>query len=154
MWLFGGLVEEGLGVIYGLILALATLLVFDRRAAVFWFGVFVVQVAFGIVVADNVEPRYVDEQLSLNTGLNVIAFGIVTMAIVLYFVRTRSSCSVPPDAKARSRCGVRVHIAPAPHRPCITRPRQPSTTTPRANLTYTSSAIWSVLFPSEPPPRH
>ncbi len=44
--------------------------------------------------------------------------------------------SVRPDARARSRCGVRDRVPRTPHRPCINRPRQPSTTTPRPNLTH------------------
>ena len=88
-WLFGGLFEAGLDVIFGMIVALGALLILGRRAAVFWFGVYVAQVVFAMAVAGSVEPTYIAEDAVIDGGLNLIAAGIVVMAITLYFVRQR-----------------------------------------------------------------
>ena len=88
-WLLGGLVESGLQVFFGLLTALAALLVLGRRAALFWFGIYVLAVIFAMAVAGSVEPTYIAENATTDVGLTLIAGGILIMAVTLYFVRQR-----------------------------------------------------------------
>ena len=88
-WLFGGLLESGLAVIFGLVVALIALIILGRAAAVFWFVMYVAQVIFSMVIVDRVQPTYEFVNPTSEAGLNMIAVGIITMAAVLYFVRQR-----------------------------------------------------------------
>lgn len=88
-WLFGGLHESGLAVSFGLLVALLALIVIGRRAAMFWFVMYLVQVVFSVIVAGSVDPTYRLESATAESGLNMVAVGILLMAAVLYFVRQR-----------------------------------------------------------------
>lgn len=88
-WLFGGLLQSGLEVVFGLIAALVALLIFGRGAALFWFGIYVVQVVFAMAISGPVEPTYVAGNTTVDSGLTLLAAGIVIMAVTLYFVRQR-----------------------------------------------------------------
>ena len=88
-WLFGGLLESGLAVIFGLIVAIAALIVLGRRAAYFWFAMYLAQVVFAMAIAGDVEPTYVFDDATGEAGLNMISVGILAMGAVVYFVRQR-----------------------------------------------------------------
>ena len=88
-WLFGGLLESGLAVVFGLVVAVAALMVLGRAAAYFWFGMYLVQVVFSMAIAGEVAPTYVFDDATSEAGLNLIALGILTMGAVIYFVRQR-----------------------------------------------------------------
>jgi class 3 adenylate cyclase len=87
--LFGGLVESGLAPIFGLILVLGSLLVFGMRTAMVWFAAFVGSVAFSLVVPDLVQPVYTIDDPSGDVAFNVVALGVVTVAVLAYFVHQR-----------------------------------------------------------------
>ncbi len=88
-WLYGGLLQSGLAVIFGLVVAVAALMILGRGAAYFWFGMYLVQVVFSMAIAGEVEPTYVFDDATSEAGLNMIAVGILTMGAVIYFVRQR-----------------------------------------------------------------
>jgi adenylate cyclase len=87
--LLGGLLPSGLAVVFGLIVAQAALVVFGLRAALVWFALFSASVVFAVVAPNVVEPLYVVDDASVDAGANLIATGIVTIAVLLYFVRQR-----------------------------------------------------------------
>ena len=87
--ILGGLFPSGLEVMFGLGIALAALLIFGRTEALIWFGVFVFQVVFAINIPNYVEPTYAVSDATSAAGINLIALGVVIMAITLYFVSQR-----------------------------------------------------------------
>jgi class 3 adenylate cyclase len=87
--LFGGLLASGLVPIFGLVVALAALLVAGTRLALVWFGVFVAIVVFSVFSDRWIEPRYRLADPTADGAFSLIATGIVTMAIIVYFVRQR-----------------------------------------------------------------
>ena len=88
-WLFGGLLESGLAVVFGLVVAIAALIVLGRGAAIFWFGMYLAQVVFAMAIRGSVEPTYVFDDATGEAGLNLIALGILVMGAVVYFARQR-----------------------------------------------------------------
>jgi guanylate cyclase len=87
--LFGGLVPSGLAPVFGLIIVLGSLLVFGMRAAMAWFVVFVGSVVFSLVIPDLVEPVYTVEDPTGDVAFSVVALGVVTVAVLAYFVHQR-----------------------------------------------------------------
>jgi adenylate cyclase len=87
--MFGGLLPSGLLVIFGLDVALGALLAIDLRAGLVWFGVFVLSVAYALVVPHWIDPIYALNDPTGNAAFNLIATGIVTMAVMIYFVHQR-----------------------------------------------------------------
>jgi adenylate cyclase len=87
--LFGGLIQSGLEVLYGLIVAQAALLSFGVRTALAWFGVFLASVAFALAVPHLIAPTYVLADPAGRTVTNLAAAGIVTFAVTIYFIRQR-----------------------------------------------------------------
>ena len=87
--LLGGLIPSSLEVMFGLAVALGALLIFGRKEALIWFGVFVFQVVFAMTISDYVEPAYAITDTTATSGFNLIAMGVLIMAITLYFVRQR-----------------------------------------------------------------
>jgi guanylate cyclase len=101
--LLGGLIPSSLEVMFGLSVALGALLILGRKEALIWFGVFVFQVVFAMVIPTYVEPTYAVTDttgtsgfnliamgvLIITSGFNLIAMGVLIMAVTLYFVRQR-----------------------------------------------------------------
>jgi class 3 adenylate cyclase len=87
--MFGGLLPSGLLVSFGLVVALGALLAIDLRAGILWFGIFVLSIVYALVVADWVDPIYTLDDPAGNAALNLITTGIVTMAVMIYFVHQR-----------------------------------------------------------------
>jgi guanylate cyclase len=87
--LLGGLIPSSLEVMFGLSVALGALLILGRKEALFWFGVFVFQVVFAMVIPNYVAPTYAVTDTTATSGFNLIAMGVLIMAITLYFVRQR-----------------------------------------------------------------
>ena len=87
--LVGGLNNSDLNAANILIIPLAALMIFGRRAAVFWFGVFVLAVIWSAAVPNYIEPLYEAESSDAGSAETLIGMGIVIMAITLYFVRQR-----------------------------------------------------------------
>jgi adenylate cyclase len=86
--LFGGLVESGLVVIFNLAIVLAALLALGYRAASWWFVAFVGSVVYAALINNRVDPVY-EPQPSSVAAWNLIAVGVLTFAVTVYFVRQR-----------------------------------------------------------------
>lgn len=86
--LFGGLLESGLVVMFGLIIVLAALIALGNRAASWWFAAFVASVVYAIVVPTWIDPLYAP-QSAADAAFNLVATALVTFVVMLYFVRQR-----------------------------------------------------------------
>ena len=87
--MFGGLLPSGLLVIFGLDVALGALLAIGLRAGLVWFGVFLLSVVYAVAIPHWVDPIYTLDDPTGNAAFNLIATGIVTMAVMIYFIRQR-----------------------------------------------------------------
>ena len=87
--MFGGLLPSGLLVIFGLDVALGALLAIGLRAGLFWFAVFLVSIAYAVAVPSWIDPIYTLDARTGNAAFNLVATGIVTIAVMIYFVRQR-----------------------------------------------------------------
>jgi class 3 adenylate cyclase len=86
--LFGGLLESGLVVIYNLAIVLAALLALGFRAASWWFAAFVASVIYAALIHNRIDPVYKPRPTSV-AAFNLIAFGVLTFVVTVYFVRER-----------------------------------------------------------------
>jgi adenylate cyclase len=86
---FGGLVASGLSAIFGLALVLAAMVGFGYRVAAWWFGAFVVLVAYALVVPDLVDPIYTPSDPTGDIAFNLVTTGVLTFAVLTYFIRQR-----------------------------------------------------------------
>ena len=86
--LFGGLLESGLVVMFGLGIALSALLASGTRAAIAWLLVFIGSVMFAVVTPSSWQ-RYTLTDETTDAAFNLIATAIVVVAIVAYFVKQR-----------------------------------------------------------------
>lgn len=87
--MFGGLLPSGLLVSFGLVVALGALLAIDLWAGLIWFGVFVLSIVYALAVPHWIDPIYVLDYPTAEAAFNLVTTGIVTMAVVIYFVRQR-----------------------------------------------------------------
>lgn len=87
--LFGGLLASGLAVVFGLIVVLAALVAFGLRAAMFWSGVFVLSLAWSLVIPDYVDPVYEMTEPAVDAAFNLVALAAVTVIVLTYFIRQR-----------------------------------------------------------------
>jgi guanylate cyclase len=87
--MFGGLFPSGLVVVFGLDVALGALLAIGVWAGVGWFGVFVLSVLYAVAIPHWVDPIYTLNDPTGNAAFALIATGILTMAVMIYFVRQR-----------------------------------------------------------------
>jgi adenylate cyclase len=87
--LFGGLLGSSLAVTFGLINTLAALLVFGRRAAVWWFVAYLASIVYAVAITGQIEPLYVRPDAAAQAGFTLIATGIVVLAVLVYFVGQR-----------------------------------------------------------------
>jgi adenylate cyclase len=86
--LFGGLLESGLVVIYNLAIVFAALLALGFRAASWWFAAFVASVIYAASIHNRIDPVYKPRPTSV-AAFNLIAFGVLTFVVTVYFVRQR-----------------------------------------------------------------
>jgi len=86
--LFGGLLESGLVVIFNLLVVLAALLALGYRAASWWFAAFVGSVVYAALIHNRIDPVYEPQPISV-AAFNLIATGVVTFVVTVYFVRQR-----------------------------------------------------------------
>ncbi len=105
--MFGGLVQSGLVVLYDLLIVLVAMLALGARAATWWFGAFVASVVFAVVVPHWIAPIYRPRPIE-ESALSVIATGLVTYAIVWYFVRQRDRFQRASDELLRNILPVEV----------------------------------------------
>jgi adenylate cyclase len=87
--MFGGLLPSGLLVIFGLDVALAALLAISLRAGLVWFAVFLLSVVYAVAIPHWIDPIYTLDDPTGNAAFNLIATGIVTIAVMIYFIRQR-----------------------------------------------------------------
>jgi adenylate cyclase len=87
--MFGGLLPSGLLVIFGLDVALGALLAISLRAGLVWFGVFLLSVVYAVAIPRWVDPIYALDDPTGNAAFNLITTGIVTIAVMIYFIRQR-----------------------------------------------------------------
>jgi adenylate cyclase len=87
--MFGGLLPSGLLVIFGLDVALAALLAISLWAGLAWFGVFLLSVVYAVAIPHWIDPIYTLNDPTGNAAFNLIATGIVTIAVMIYFIRQR-----------------------------------------------------------------
>jgi adenylate cyclase len=86
--LFGGLLESGLVVIFNLAIVFAALLALGFRAASWWFAAFVASVIYAASIHNRIDPVYKPRPTSV-AAFNLIAFGVLTFVVTVYFVRQR-----------------------------------------------------------------
>ena len=87
--LFGGLLPSGLVPLFGLLIVLGALVGIGLRAALWWFAAFAASVVYAIVVPDRIYPVYRLSDPSADAAFNLIATGVVVLAVLTYFVRQR-----------------------------------------------------------------
>jgi guanylate cyclase len=118
--LYGGLVPSGLVVMFLLDVVLAALVGLSVRAAMWWFAVFVLSVAYAVVITGRVDPRYVLPDPTNDAAFNLLATGVLTVAVLIYFVRQRDRFqqrsddllhNILPDEIAEQLKGERTMIA-------------------------------------------
>ena len=101
--MFGGLLPSGLLVIFGLDVALGALLAIGLTAGLVWFGLFLLSVVYALAIPHWVDPIYTLNDPTGNAAFNLIATGIVTMAVMIYFIRQRDRFHGSRTSRARSR---------------------------------------------------
>jgi adenylate cyclase len=100
--LFGGLLPSGLVVIFGLAQVLGSLVAIGVRAAMWWFAAFVASVGYALVVPDLVDPVYDLADPAADAAVNLVAVGILMVAVLAYFVRQRDRLQERSDALLRN----------------------------------------------------
>ena len=80
---------SGAIVLYGLIVAQVALLALGARAAWWWFGAYVGSVLFAVAVPRWVDPIYTRSDPEADVAFALIATGVVTFVVMVYFVRQR-----------------------------------------------------------------
>jgi guanylate cyclase len=87
--MFGGLFPSGLVVMFGLAFPLAALLAIGIRSALWWSAAFVASVVFAVAIPDWVDPIYRQADPTVDAAFNLIATGVLVLAVVWYFIRQR-----------------------------------------------------------------
>jgi adenylate cyclase len=86
---YGGLLESGLVVVFGLVFVLGSLVAISLRAAIWWFVVFVASVVYSIAIPRLVGPIYELVDPTADAAFNLVATGVLVLAVLAYFVRQR-----------------------------------------------------------------
>lgn len=87
--MFGGLLDSGLVVIFNLGFVLASLVAIGLTAAIWWFVAFVASVVYALLIPRWVDPIYELSDPMGDAAFNVIAIGLLTLAVLAYFARQR-----------------------------------------------------------------
>jgi len=87
--LFGGLLESGVVVVFGINVAVAAVLVSGGAAGWRWLGVFVAGLVYAVVISGRIEPTYVIADPGFDTAFNLFATILVTIGVLAYFQRQR-----------------------------------------------------------------
>jgi adenylate cyclase len=95
--LFGGLWPSGVVVIFGLAFALGSMIAVGLKAAMWWFVAFVASVVYAAVIPNWVDPIYELPDPTGDAAFNLIAIGILTVAVLAYFVRQRDRFQARSD---------------------------------------------------------
>jgi len=95
--LFGGLLPSGLVVIFGLAFVLGSLIAIGLAAAIWWFVAFVASVVYAVLIPDWVDPIYELSDPTGDAAFNLVAIGILIVAVLAYFVRQRDRFQTRSD---------------------------------------------------------
>ena len=85
----GGLVASGIDSIFTVAIVVMILILFGIRTAVLWFVAFLVVVALTLLIPTWVDPLYPGETPEAEIAFNLVAFGLVMLLAMIYFVRQR-----------------------------------------------------------------
>jgi len=100
--LLGGLESSGLNAMWGLVAVLAALIALTVRAAAVWLVAFLAQVAFALWVPSVIEPRYVVEDPTGAIVFTMVGVGVLSFAVMAYFVRQRDAFQERSDRLLRN----------------------------------------------------
>jgi adenylate cyclase len=95
--LFGGLWPSGVVVIFGLAFVLGSMIAVGLKAAMWWFVAFVASVVYAALIPNWVAPIYELPDPTGDAAFNLIAIGILTVAVLAYFVRQRDRFQARSD---------------------------------------------------------
>ncbi len=87
--MYGGLFPSSLTVAFALGVMMAALVAIGIRAALWWTAVYVVSVVYAVLIPHWVEPIYTKPDPTPDAAYNLVAIGITTFVVMLYFVRQR-----------------------------------------------------------------
>jgi guanylate cyclase len=85
----GGLVASGVDAIFSVAIVVLILILFGTRTAAWWFVAFVASVVLTLLVPNWVDPLYVVETPEAEIAFNLVAFGLLMLLAMIYFVRER-----------------------------------------------------------------
>jgi hypothetical protein len=77
---YGGLLESGLVVVFGLAFTLGALVAINLKVAVWWFVVFVAAVVYAVVIPSLVDPIYEVPDPTADAAFNLVATGVLVLA--------------------------------------------------------------------------
>jgi adenylate cyclase len=87
--MFGGLLPSGIVVMFSMTFPLAAMIAINLRAAIWWLAAFAVSVVYAVLVPNWVDPIYELSNPVADAAFNLITTGILTIAVLAYFVRQR-----------------------------------------------------------------
>ena len=102
-WYQGGVVESGANILWGIVAPVLALIIFGRRSAFVWFGIYMAILFAGLFITrDNPPPIDAD---SIRSRFFVVLTGVSVffMGLFLYFTRERDRAQAEADMeRARS----------------------------------------------------
>ena len=113
--LYGGLVEAGPYMSWGLLAIVGALIALGRRAAYVWFAVYFVALFGTVALTESIEPVYEHEVSAVDMALHMIGLTTFVLLAMAYFVRQRDRFQhesddllrniLPDDVAARLKSG-------------------------------------------------
>ncbi len=85
--LYGGIDEAAGNALWAVLVVVGAVAIFADRRAFFWLAVFVVNVVGASIVADRVDPRYVQPEESYLSLFNLVVVTVFIFVVLYYFVR-------------------------------------------------------------------
>jgi adenylate cyclase len=95
--LYGGLVESGLFMAWGLLVVVGALIALGRRAAFGWFAVYFVALFGTVALTESIEPVYEHEVSAMDMALDMIGLTIFVLFAMAYFVGQRDRLQQESD---------------------------------------------------------
>ena len=86
---YGGLLESGLVVVFGLAFTLGALIAISLEAAIWWFVVFAASVVYAVVIPSLADPIYKVPDPTADAAFNLVATGVLVLAALAYFAHQR-----------------------------------------------------------------
>ena len=94
--MYGGLLESGLVVVFGLAFMLGALVAISLKAAIWWFVVFAASVVYAFVIPSLVDPIYEVPDPTADAAFNLVAAGVLVLAVLAYFATNVTGSSGDP----------------------------------------------------------